>query len=742
MRSLRALPPRARAFRPWARAFTNDSTHPIRKIMIANRGEIACRVIRTARCMGIRTVAIYSDIDATALHVRMADEAVCVGPASSLESYLNVDRVLAAAHQTKADAVHPGYGFLSENAAFADRCGREGLAFIGPPSSAIKAMGDKIESKDLAARAGVNTIPGFEGAIVSASDAVEAAKDIGYPVMIKASAGGGGKGMRIAWSDEEVLEGFALSKQEAKSSFNDDRMLLEKFVVNSHHIEIQIMADSHGNVVAFPERECSVQRRNQKVIEESPSPFISASTRHVMQQQAIQLARAADYRSAGTVEMVCAQDQSFYFLEMNTRLQVEHPVTEAVSGVDLVEEMINVAGGLPLSQRLREAPSGCLPAIGHAFEARVYAEDPFRGFLPSTGPLEVYQEPCDLEAEEAHEEQEQEGMVRESIRVDSGVEEGTDVTMYYDPMISKVVSHAPDREAALAVLAGALDDYVIQGPRHNIPFLRDVTRNTSFAQGLYDTGFIPEHYPSGFSGVALTNLEQEHLAVAAVLIHAARDSALNSSLSGQVSSYDGVGQACYVAVMGHEAIHVTLADYSEEEQVFRGAQVTKGNVTTFVSIGNISWELESPLFSIELDNEERAIQYLRAEGLGYDLGMAGSLQHVDVLGLLEQELMHHMLPPPEEDLSRSLLCPMPGRIVSIAVVEGEVVEQGQELAVIEAMKMQNVLRAVQKGTVAKLYAAPGDSLQVLANLLTHIPTLALRLLCCDSVAHMPNVTGG
>ncbi|CBJ25749.1 propionyl-CoA carboxylase, alpha subunit [Ectocarpus siliculosus] len=488
---------------------------PFDKILIANRGEIACRVMATARRMGVRTVAVFSDADDQAPHVRMAGEAVCIGPPEALKSYLDADKILDAALRTGAQAIHPGYGFLSENASFAEACEQAGIAFVGPPSGAIESMGDKIESKKIAAEAGVHTIPGFKGIIESGDEAVRIAEEIGYPVMIKASAGGGGKGMRIAYDAEDARSGFERSTAEAISSFGDGRMLVEKYIEDGHHIEIQVLADSHGNVAAFPERECSVQRRNQKVLEESPSCLITPEVRAAMQEQAIMLSKATGYRSAGTVEMICASDLSFYFLEMNTRLQVEHPVTECVTDVDLVEQMLNIAAGRPMSDHLIKQPH--VPFYRHAIEARVYAEDPFRKFLPSTGPLVTYREPR-VTADGDGGDAEGGGGGADGVRVDSGVVEGSEVSMFYDPMISKLIAYGETREVALGRLGSALDEYVIQGLGHNVPFLRDVVRNKDFADGEYSTSFIDKHYPEGFTGVVLSGDEEVKLAAVAAAV--------------------------------------------------------------------------------------------------------------------------------------------------------------------------------------------------------------------------------
>ncbi len=500
------------------------------------RGEIACRVMKTAKLLGIRTVAVYSDIDDGSKHMKMADEAINIGPAPPLESYLNINKIVAAAQQTGAQAVHPGYGFLSESTEFAAECEKEGVEFVGPGSDAIHAMGDKLTSKDIALKAGVHTIPGYEGAIDDTDHAISIARDIGYPVMMKASAGGGGKGMRVAYSDKDIVEGFPLSKAEALSAFGDDRMLVERYIQDGHHIEIQIIADKLGNVIAFPERECSVQRRNQKVIEESPSCLLDEETRVLMQDQAIALSRAVGYVSAGTVEFIAAHDRSFYFLEMNTRLQVEHPITEAVTGADLVKEMLCIAAGRPISAELLDKGPH-IPYKGHAIESRVYAENPFRHFLPSIGPLTHYKEPNGPMDNSTP-----------SVRVDSGFLEGTHVSLYYDPLISKLTTYGQTRPIAIHRMEDALDEYIVEGLSHNIPFLRDAMRNERFVDGNYNTSFIPHEYPNGFSGVKLDEEERCHLAICCALIRRTRNE-VKMTISGSLPSYDPLSTDDEVAVV-------------------------------------------------------------------------------------------------------------------------------------------------------------------------------------------------
>ncbi|KAG5190440.1 carbamoyl-phosphate synthase L chain, ATP binding domain-containing protein [Tribonema minus] len=678
---------------------------PFDKILIANRGEIACRVIRTARKMGVKTVAVYSDIDDGALHVRMADEAVCIGPNQALKSYLNVDKVMGAIKQTGAQAVHPGYGFLSENMVFAGKCEEAGVAFIGPPSSAIQAMGDKLMSKKIASDAKVNTIPGYKGVIEDTDHAIKIAREIGYPVMMKASAGGGGKGMRIARNDADVSSGFMLSKQEAMNAFNDDRMLVEKYIDNGHHIEIQVVADGHGNVCAFPERECSVQRRNQKVLEESPSCLLTPETRKEMQRQAIALCKAVGYQSAGTVEFICADDQSFYFLEMNTRLQVEHPVTEFITGQDLVKEMLNVAAGRKLSEGLLKIGPH-VPFKGHAIEARVYAEDPFRNFMPSTGPLIRYQEPHAAFIPDGDSPEES---YKRPIRIDTGVDEGSAINMFYDPLISKLITYGADRRESLANMCMALDAYVVKGLGHNLSFLRDVCRNAEFASGHYSTNFIPKNYPKGFQGVQLTAPELTHLVTYAALIHKAR-TARDGSINGQISHNSPPDTSKLVVVLGGPkgtpySVNFTSADTAEVE--------VDGKKTK-VAVGNVDWPVESVLLQGTLDGEKEALQYFggSSTGEGYEVAFMGTYQTVIVRTPHEQELSRHLLPPVVVDHSNTLRCPMPGAVISVAVKEGQTVEEGQQLAVVEAMKMQNVLKAEARAVVKSVKCKAGDVLKV------------------------------
>jgi len=643
-----------------------------KKILIANRGEIACRVIRTARAMGIKTVAVYSEADADALHVREADEAVAIGPPPAAQSYLVIDNILAAVAATGAEAVHPGYGFLSENPAFADRLDKAGVVFIGPGREALAAMGDKIESKRLAQAAGVSTVPGHLGVVPDAKAAVRIARDIGYPVMIKASAGGGGKGMRVARSDAEARDGFRAAASEARSSFADDRLFVEKFVERPRHIEIQVLADGHGNIVHLGERECSIQRRHQKVIEEAPSPFIDAATRAAMGAQAVALARAVDYRSAGTVEFIVDANKNFYFLEMNTRLQVEHPVTEMVVGLDLVEQMIRVAAG----ERLGFGQDD-VKFSGWAIEARVYAEDPLRGFLPAIGRLVRYREPAG-----------------ESVRVDTGVYEGAEIGVHYDPMIAKLIAHGVDRAQAIAAMREALDAFYIRGVGNNLCFLAAVVAHPRFAAGDLSTDFIAEAFPGGFTGGELTAAHADiRVAVAAVVHHRIqeRDGALGG---GAAAAADWV---------------VLLDGARRPVRVTRGAagyRVTEGKTTRELTS---DWRLGDPVFEGVVDGRPVAVQIDR-KGVGYVLSGAGVRVELRVLSPRAAELAALMLVKPPPDTSRFLLSPMPGLLVSLAVAPGQEVKAGQELAVVEAMKMENLLRAERDGRVASLHAAAGDSL--------------------------------
>ena len=649
------------------------------KILIANRGEIACRVMKTARNMGIKTVAVYSDADRDALHVQMADEAVRIGTAASADSYLVMDRIIQACKETGAQAVHPGYGFLSENARFCDALEKEGIVFIGPATFAITSMGDKITSKKLALEAGVNTIPGYTGVVKDTDHAVEIANGIGYPVMLKASAGGGGKGMRVARDDRECRDGFERATNEARSSFGDDRVFIEKFIEEPRHIEIQVIADTHGNVLYLGERECSIQRRHQKVIEEAPSPFLDAATRKAMGEQAVALAKAVEYRSAGTVEFIVDAERNFYFLEMNTRLQVEHPVTEWVTGQDLVELMIRVADGQELPLRQEDVKLN-----GWAMEARVYAEDPFRNFLPSIGRLVRYRPP--------------EG---DNVRVDTGVYEGGEVSMFYDPMIAKLITYGEDRNQAIRRMQHALDEYYIRGVQHNISFLNALMVHPRFIEGRLTTNFIAEEFPEGFNAEMVP---QEHpakpIVVAAMIHRSYMDRA--ARLSGQLPGHERrVGEEWAVIVNG-------TAHQIRVRPVEGGHQVEyEGRLYSVVT----DWKLGQPLFHGTINGERLCFQVERT-GLWYSLYHRGA--RTDLLVMTPRSADLHALMPEKAapDLSKYLLSPMPGLLVKISVSEGQEVKAGEELAVIEAMKMENVLRAVQDAVVAKISAKPGDSLRV------------------------------
>jgi len=660
------------------------------KILIANRGEIACRVMKTARKMGIKTVAIYSDADAGAPHVRMADEAVHIGPSAAAESYLVMDKILDAIKQTGAQAVHPGYGFLSENAAFAEALDKAGVAFIGPGKRAIEAMGDKITSKKLADEAGVSTVPGHMGLIEDAEEAVKIATQIGYPVMIKASAGGGGKGMRIAWNDDEAREGFALSRSEARSSFGDERIFIEKFVQKPRHIEIQVLGDKHGNTIYLGERECSIQRRNQKVIEEAPSPFLDEATRKAMGEQSVALAKAVDYSSAGTVEFIVDPDRNFYFLEMNTRLQVEHPVTELITGIDLVEQMIRVAYGEHLALQQSDVKLN-----GWAIESRLYAEDPYRNFLPSIGRLTRYRPPVESVAEDA------------VVRNDTGVEEGGEISMFYDPMIAKLCTWAPTRTAAIDGMQDALDGFELDGIGHNIPFLQAVMNHDRFRSGDISTAFIEEEYPEGFEGAALGEAEVERAAALATVAHVISENR-NVLISGTLPNRQREVGTKWVAMI----------DNPVDGQSAHGVSALWVEGAAEVSLeGGERWRVETDwtpgqsLMEATIDGVPTVMK-LAPAGDGWRVRWRGADLKIAVRNPRAAELAALMpikLPP---DTSKFLLCPMPGLVVSINVEEGDEVQEGQALATVEAMKMENVLRAEKKSVVAAIKAAPGDSLAV------------------------------
>ena len=658
------------------------------KILIANRGEIACRVIKTARRMNIATVAVYSDADRDAVHVEMADEAVHIGPPAAAESYLLTDRIIAAAQSTGAQAIHPGYGFLSENASFAKALEEAGIAFIGPNVRAIEVMGDKIESKKFADAAKVSTVPGHLGVIGSPDEAVQIANDIGYPVMIKASAGGGGKGMRIARSESEVADGFSASMSEAQSSFGDDRVFIEKFVENPRHIEIQVLADQHGNCVYLHERECSIQRRNQKVIEEAPSPFLTPQTRKAMGEQSVALAKAVDYQSAGTVEFIVDQDQNFYFLEMNTRLQVEHPVTELITGLDLVEQMIRIANGEKLSFGQSD-----LKMDGWAIESRIYAEDPYRNFLPSIGQLTSYRPP--LEGTEN-------GL---TIRNDTGVSEGDEISMFYDPMIAKLITHGPDRASAIDHMADALDAFYMDGIQDNIPFLAALMRHPRWRKGDLSTAFIDEEYPDGFEPPEPTELELRQLAAIAATTDHVRNQR-RRAISHQMQNQQVAFALDRVVVIADQQIKVRVS--SSDEQEFEVTFLDGGGEQVTV---NSTWWPGDGVWTGTVDGTPLNVQ-MRKILNGYRLAHQGLALQTYVYTTREAELAAMMPVKEPPDTSKLLLCPMPGLVVSIAVEEGAQVEAGQQLCVVEAMKMENILRAERAGTIAKINAAPGDSLPV------------------------------
>ena len=657
-----------------------------KKILIANRGEIACRVIKTARKMGIKTVAVYSDADRNALHVKMADEAYHIGPPPANQSYIVIDKIMEAIRATGAEAVHPGYGFLSENMNFAAALEAEGVVFIGPPSPAIEAMGDKITSKKLAMEAGVSTVPGYMGLIADADEAVKISGQIGYPVMIKASAGGGGKGMRIAWSESEVKEGFESSKNEAASSFGDDRIFIEKFVTQPRHIEIQVLADKHGNYVYLHERECSIQRRNQKVIEEAPSPFLDEATRKAMGEQACALARAVGYTSAGTVEFIVDGNRNFYFLEMNTRLQVEHPVTELITGVDLVEQMIRVAAGekLPFAQ-------ADLKINGWAMESRLYAEDPYRNFLPSIGRLTRYRPPVEGATPRG-------GIVRN----DTGVFEGGEISMYYVPMIAKLCSWGPTREAAIEEMRLALDTFEVEGIGHNLPFCSAVMDHPRFASGNITTAFIAEEYPEGFQGVSLEDAMLRRVVAATAAMNRVAE-IRRTKISGTMDNHERrVGDDWVVSLQG-QAYPVTIAaDKAGSTVTFADGQAIRVSS---------DWTPGDQLARVDVDGTPLVMKVGKVP-MGFRIRVRGADLKVHVRSPRQHELAGLMLEKLPPDTSRFLLCPMPGLVVKITVAEGDEVQEGQALATVEAMKMENILKAEKKGVVKKINAAPGASLRV------------------------------
>jgi propionyl-CoA carboxylase alpha chain len=652
-----------------------------KKILIANRGEIACRVIRSAQKMGIRTVAVHSEADRNARHVEMADEAVPIGPPPSKLSYLDAEKILEACRRTGAQAVHPGYGFLSENAAFCGRLESQGIVFIGPKAHSIEAMGDKIASKRLALAAKVNTIPGYTDVIEDAGQAVNIARDIGYPVMIKASAGGGGKGLRVAWNDAECRDGFQSCRNEARNAFGDDRVFIEKFIVEPRHIEIQVLGDAHGNLLYLWERECSIQRRHQKVIEEAPSPFLDEATRRAMGEQAVALARAVNYQSAGTVEFVVDRERNFYFLEMNTRLQVEHPVTEMITGLDLVEWMIRVAAGEKLALKQSE-----LRRDGWAVECRINAEDPARGFLPSTGRLVRFQPPEETPGE---------------VRVDTGVYDGDEISMYYDSMIAKLITHGADRAQAIGRMREALNRFVVRGVSSNIAFQSSLMRNARFLEGQLHTGLIAEDYPGGYNPAGAAH--PQPLLVAAVATYARwRYVSRAGRITGQLRGHGRKVGSDWIVRLGKETIELTLEPNEE------GCDVVHQGRRHRLRTG---WQIGQMLFEAQFDGHSVCLQFERA-GLRYRIWHEGTLQEAIVLSPRAAELLAKMPEKPAPDLSRFLLSPMPGLLVEVTVKAGQEVKAGERLATIEAMKMENILRAERDSVVEEQLAKAGESVTV------------------------------
>jgi propionyl-CoA carboxylase alpha chain len=661
-----------------------------KKILIANRGEIACRVIKTARKMGIKTVAIYSDADRGALHVRMADEAVHIGPPPANQSYIVIDKVMDAIKQTGAEAVHPGYGFLSENAKFAEALEKAGVAFIGPPKGAIEKMGDKITSKKIAQEAKVSTVPGHMGLIEDAEEAVKISTSIGYPVMIKASAGGGGKGMRIAWTDEEAREGFQSSKNEAASSFGDDRIFIEKFVTQPRHIEIQVLSDGQGNTIYLGERECSIQRRNQKVIEEAPSPFLDEKTRKAMGQEACALADAVGYSSAGTVEFIVDGDKNFYFLEMNTRLQVEHPVTELITGVDLVEQMIRVAYGEKLKLKQKD-----IKLNGWAMESRLYAEDPYRGFLPSIGRLTRYNPPKEISKKSV------------VVRNDTGVFEGGEISMYYDPMIAKLCTWGPDRASAIENMRVALDSFEVEGIGHNLPFCSAVMDHPKFVSGDITTAFIEEEYPEGFEGVELDDEALARVASAAAAMNRVAE-IRRARISGRIDNHKRkVGKKWVVSLQGRDFPVKIKADLDGSTVKHKKSGPGKGQSHRVTS----DWTPGDSLAELEINGAPLILKVDKATS-GFRLRTRGADLRVHVRTPRQAELAALMPEKIAPDTSKLLLCPMPGLIVKLDVEVGQEVQEGQALCTVEAMKMENILRAEKKGVISKINASAGDNLAV------------------------------
>ena len=660
-----------------------------KRILIANRGEIACRIIKTARRMGIETVAVYSDADEDALHVEMADEAIRIGPPPASQSYLNIEAIVAACRKAKVEAVHPGYGFLSEQEAFPRALAEAGIVFIGPNPKAIAAMGDKIESKRFAARAKVSTVPGYLGVVEDAAQAAKVADEIGYPVMIKASAGGGGKGMRIAYSRAEVADGFARARSEARSSFGDDRVFIEKFIENPRHIEIQVLGDRHGNVIHLCERECSIQRRNQKIIEEAPSPIVTPGMRRRMGEQAVALAKAVGYDSAGTVEFVVGQDRSFYFLEMNTRLQVEHPVTELVTDIDLVEQMIRVAAGERLAIRQED-----VKIRGWAVESRIYAEDPYRSFLPSTGRLVIHRPPAEKNAGDV------------TVRIDSGVREGDEISIYYDPMIAKLITHARDRHAAIDAQADALDAYTIEGIAHNIPFLAAVMQTKRFREGTLSTNFIAEEYPEGFKPREPEG-EVAHVlaAVAAAIDHKVGER--RRLISGQMPGHTFRRERRRIVQLGGAALALQVSTDGDAIEVRFDTDGEGGRLCRLAS----SWRPGDRVWSGTADGRPITVQ-VRPILNGFTLAHRGYKVDAYVYTQREAEAVRLMPVRVASDIGKAVRCPMPGLVLSVAVTEGQEVKAGEPLAVVEAMKMENVLRAEHDGVVKRIHVKPGDSVAV------------------------------
>ena len=664
-----------------------------KKILIANRGEIACRIIKTAQKMGIKTVAVYSEVDKEARHVQMADEAVCIGPAPSRESYLVMDRIIQACKDTGAEGVHPGYGFLSENEEFARRCEVEGITFIGPKYQSIAAMGDKIASKKLALEAKVNTIPGFNEAIEKAEDAVRIAQEIGYPVMIKASAGGGGKGLRVAFNDTEAFEGFTSCRTEALNSFGDDRVFIEKFVEGPRHIEIQILGDAHGNVVYLGERDCSIQRRHQKVIEEAPSPFIDPTTRKAMGEQAVALAKAVNYQSAGTVEFVVGKDKSFYFLEMNTRLQVEHPVTEGITGLDLVEQMIRVAAGEKLTFRQED-----IKFNGWSMECRINADDPFRNFLPSTGRLVKYRPPAELDG----------------VRVDTGVYEGGEIPMHYDSMIAKLIVHGKDRAEAIEKMRSALNDFVIRGIHSNIPFQAALLQHPRFVSGDFTTGFIAEEYPDGFKKDSVQATDPKRLAALAGFMRY-RYLERIQQIDGQLVGHEMTIANKFVVVTGSRIgsnkdvqelpIRIELIDGIYSVYVEGVDEVSRYDIVS-------NWRPGEICLYADINGTHKITAQVERRDVKYSLILDGANFECMVLSPLGAELQRRMLIKAPPDTSKLVMSPMPGLLTNISVQVGDTVTLGQKLATIEAMKMENTLVAAQDGAVSEICANIGESLAV------------------------------